>query len=374
MRGPALMDEAGNIVFLLNTGDDGLSFGNSVNRNEAEALSGARFTYHVGSFYSVKISASMVSSLDAERIRQWWRERIPLTFDPRAQIGEDNLVINGDGALGDNTMFPVFSYDGESFVRVSGTGGVRGDQYFEIDDPTAYYELSAEYRSFVSSQAVRIGLTWYDKDLNGINPGYVNRLAMSKLFAAANPNSSYIDVVKDAAGTWSMGSGRVIAFDVRSDMSGAPYFGNISVTSMDTSPSSYWRIFFSTTIDSSYPVGIGVGLMPAGNAANAYVLNTAGTPSSDWQSFTGSFGGVTSLGYAGSALNAMPPFTRFVRLYFDMCRTFSGPAFVKNISFRKIDNVAVTNSVFISNRTDPVSRPVKGDPTLLGCTINLESF
>lgn len=393
MRGPALMDEAGNIIFLLGTGDGDLSFGLSTNREALNTLNGGRFSYNIGSYYTADLLTTMVSSAEVLRIRQWWRDGDRLRFNPLATIGGDNLQINGDAEDPNNNVLNFFSnvaistvapYDGTySHVCSEFSTSMRSLERIEIDDVNALYAMSFAWRTTVASQETYAGFLCYDKDGNFIRYEQANHTPgmMTKLYTPFPVGSAYMDIVP-SVNTWTAAGASGALFQVSSDRSDLPNQRSlISISSVATSLStSYWRVHFDNANTSYYPAGTRVVQSDRGSSFN-YILSAALSVNSDWNVSSGHFGLGVSPTDAGPNATPFRIGTRFIRFGMLVNRTFSGQqTFVDNIVIKKQDAVykagsyGLAQEFFIANKSDPIKRSSNGDPGLFECTLNLESF
>lgn len=381
MRAPALMDADGNVVFLPSATK--LEFGSRAIRYRQEALTGSVFEYGVGSYYDASITAEMVSSADAERIRDWWRNGTRLSFSPSATMSGANIVVNGtaESALADDQWASTFSRDTNNsynddaswfFAGQAAASTFNTAHTLPIDDPWQMYAVRLAMRTHVMSQQVLIGLrciTEVGPAAISIRPENAHRRAQSKLFAPAIVNSQYIDVLKSM--TFSYGGTQVIQFWVSSDYSDLPNLNTLQINSVDVTPSSYSRVYLASAITTYAATGTAVGISVAGGT-HPYVLSPT-TTSSGWQEYVSSIYGYNAPDTAPGTYQFRYG-TKFVQLYVSP-RTFSGGVWIDNVEIAPATYLSnAVSSLFIANRDDPISKVVNRSAGLFGGTIDLESF
>lgn len=269
-----------------------------MDRSDHRMYDASMFSYRWAAYDVFEMTLEGISPSQADTINGWWENKTELSFSHL--IGE-NLIRNGFGERGNNFNFPAFTY--------ASAPTYFGDGCLYRNSPTGYTLFSSDYISICTSShyhyqgafrtgkldtRIYAGLACYDINLSLIPPYSSFRCASvdTVLYAVASQGSTVVDIVPPSS-SWRSPTNTAIQFDIEDDFSDLPNFNASFISSIDTSPSSYWRLTINPSypVPATFPAGTKVGNTYSGGTY-IYCLMANAVTSGQWILRTTSLSGI----------------------------------------------------------------------------------
>lgn len=300
-----LIDEAGTVVEL-SVSLEGYSRGFEQMRHVHETLDGRQFRYSVGSFYKASLPVDFVSDGTRQQILQWWQARTPLHYETlNHPMSYGNLVHNGNAELDEEwggwwSRSTDNPFEGAacwvSSVRTGATSSHGSSDLIPVDRDR-FYRISMRYRhSNVNTVTLNVGLELYDEHRQRLLGHQLFRFMScydTALYNGLPSSHQYCDVVP-AQSVWSGSTVNRIVFGIASDYSDLPNKNVVAISSIDTSPGIYWRVYMTNPVShGAWPAGTPVGFMstPSDTAMVRRGIRSINSTSLDWLVFSDWFCG-----------------------------------------------------------------------------------
>ncbi|HPA59550.1 MAG TPA: hypothetical protein PLF39_06840 [Synergistales bacterium] len=259
-----------------------------MDRSDHRMYDASMFSYRWAAYDVFEMTLEGITPSQAATINGWWENKTELSFSHL--IGE-NLIKNGFGERGNNYNFPAFTfasaptYFGDGcFYYTSGPGNViTSGEYIPIDTDLKYH-LQAALRTGKVDTRIYAGLACYNSNMADIRPYHAFRCASvdTVLYSVASQGSTVVDIIPPSS-SWRSPTNTAIQFNISEDYSDLPNSNVSFINSIDTSPSSYWRLTLSPSypVPATFPAGTPVGNTYSGGNYN-YCLLSNNVTSAQW--------------------------------------------------------------------------------------------